>query len=76
MTHITKTQLAQMKHALGLNKNPRQDRNYFYCGSDSPEWNDLVKKGLAGKKSGWSGDSAYFYVTDAGIELLATMNTD
>jgi hypothetical protein len=67
---ITKSQKARMKHALGLNKDPKQDRNYFYCSTKSLEWEDLVEKGLATKDPGWDEESAYYRVTEKGINLI------
>lgn len=74
MPKVTESQIKQMKHALGLNYSKKKTRNYFYCGADNREWNDLVEKGLATKRPGWDDESAYFHVTEAGIELV--MNTD
>jgi hypothetical protein len=68
---ITDIQIDQMKHALGLNYSKTQTRNYFYSDADDPEWNDLVEKGLAVKRPSWDEESAYFHVTEKGINLLA-----
>jgi hypothetical protein len=67
---ITESQRKQMEHALGLNKDPKHGRNYFYTRANHPDWNDLVEKGLAGKRSGWDDDAAYFFVTEEGKNLL------
>ncbi|MCM3257121.1 hypothetical protein M3664_04900 [Paenibacillus lautus] len=67
---ITDSQRKQMEHALGLNKDPKQDRNYFYASSGNADWDDLVDKGYAVKRPGWDDESAYYHVTDEGKKLL------
>ncbi|OAB26236.1 hypothetical protein PMSD_25990 [Paenibacillus macquariensis subsp. defensor] len=67
---ITESQLEQMRHALGLNYSNEQTRNYFYTDANDPEWNDLVTKGYAIKRNGWDDESAYYYVSEEGKELV------
>ncbi|MCI3922450.1 hypothetical protein MO973_19645 [Paenibacillus sp. TRM 82003] len=70
MPEITESQIEQMKHALGMNYAKLPTRNFFYCELDDPEWNDLVEKGFAYKRPGWDDESAYFYVTEAGVNHI------
>lgn len=67
---ISEEQLRMMKHALGLNKGKEQTRNYFYTSSTHEEWNDLVRRGLAMKRSGWDDDNSYYFVTEEGKALI------
>lgn len=71
MVKVTESQLEEMQHALGLNYDKKQTRNYFYTDADDREWNDLVSKGLAMKRRGWDDESAYFILTEEGI-IVAT----
>lgn len=70
MSQITEVQKEEMKHALGLNYDQKETRNYFYTDADDKEWNDLVEKGFARKRPGWDDESAYFSVTDEGKKML------
>ncbi|MBO1515580.1 hypothetical protein [Metabacillus bambusae] len=68
--NVTAAQIENMKHALGLPRSKKPYRNRFYTESDDKSWNDLVEKGLAGKRSGWEEDMSYFYVTEKGLDFL------
>jgi len=67
---VTERQLDQMRHALGLNYGKEMTRNNYYTDSDDLEWNDLVEKGYAVKRSGWDDESAYYHVTDEGKNIV------
>lgn len=67
---VSKAQLEEMKHALGLNRNAKKTRNYFYTSSDDANWNDLVLKLLATKKDGWDSKSVYYQLTEAGERMV------
>lgn len=71
--NVTERQIKMMKHALGLNYSTEQTRNYFYCETNNPEWNDLVAKGYATKLRAWDDESAYFRVTEEGIRLIESL---
>jgi len=73
---ITKLQREEMEHALGLNKSPVQTRNNFYDDADDKSWNDLVEKGLARKRPGWDDESAYFIMTQEGIDLINRLRSE
>lgn len=60
---MNKTQFGDMEHALS-------NGNRFYTEANDKNWNELVEKGLASKRSGWEGDMAYFSVTADGKEAL------
>lgn len=62
---MTAKQLELARHALGLpNRDNRSYRNHFCIGTYSPdhaEWEDLVSKGLAVKRTSdlWGGDDMF-----------------
>ena len=67
---VTKEQIREMKHALGLNYSKKPYRNRFYCNTKNKNWNDLVSKGLAEKSSGWENDRCYFGLTKLGVAFI------
>lgn len=73
---LSVTQIEKMKHALGLNHpNSKMKlvayRN-FYATGDDPEWNELVERGLANKRSDpfCKGDIVY-HVSEVGLDYLS-----
>lgn len=70
LDNLTKDQLGKMRHALGLNRKTKPNRNYFNCSANDPHWCGLVKKGFALKKDAWTSDTANFIVTFEGVKLL------
>lgn len=70
LASLTKEQLGKMRHALGLNRVKKPNRNYFNCSANDPHWCDLVEKGFAGKRGAWTDDTANFYVTFYAVKLL------
>lgn len=69
---VTQSQMDIMKHALGLNYKHRPYRNRFFTLDTDPEWNDLVKKGLAVKGPAQPGNEnhLYFWLTKPGVEFV------
>lgn len=67
---ISKDQLSEMQHALGLTRVKKPNRNMFYTNGDDANWNDLVSKGYATKGSGWTAGKAYFFVTWEGLKRI------
>lgn len=70
LANVTKEQLGKMRHALGLNKKKKPNRNYFNCSANDPHWCDLVEKGFATKRGAWTSDTANFVVTFEATKLL------
>ena len=67
---VTQEQVSKMRHCIGLNYKKKPYRNYFYCTSPNPLWEDLVEKGLARKRGGVeSGDVVYHLTYEAVKEL-------
>jgi hypothetical protein len=71
-TELSRDQIGQMKHALGLNYKNKPSRNYFYCDGNNPTWSDLVDKGLANRHEGWTEGKAYFRLTYEAAKLIFT----
>lgn len=70
---ITAEQRDMMRHALGLDRQPKPYRNNYCAGdADIPAWEDLVAKGLAvllrKPEQGWAGP--VYGVTEAGKALI------
>lgn len=71
------SQIQKMKHALGLNRPTNSkmklvaNRNFYVTGDD-PEWNELVERGLANKRSDpfCKGDYVY-HVSELGVDYLS-----
>lgn len=70
LEEVSTEQLRMMKHALGLPRKKKPYRNYFYCSVTDKEWNDLVNKGFATKRGGWSEDKAYYFLTYEAVKLV------
>ena len=74
---LSVSQIQKMKHALGLNHPTNSkmklvvNRN-FYATDDDPEWNELVERGLASKRSDpfCKGDIVY-HVSEEGLDYLS-----
>lgn len=69
---LTKEQINQMEHALGLHYKKKPSRNYYYCNGDDPSWSDLVEKGFATRSDGWTEGKAYFRLTFEGAKVIFT----
>lgn len=69
---ITDKQLELMKHSLGLTRNKKPYRNYFFTLEDDKDWNELVEKGLAIKGKDHPNDDKYiyFFVSKQGLEFV------
>jgi hypothetical protein len=59
-----------MRHALGLNREKKPYRNYYFVNSPDNDWEDLVNKGFAGKTSGMNEGSIVYYLTFEAIKLI------
>lgn len=70
LANVTKDQLGKMRHAIGLNKKKKPNRNYFNCSAQDPHWCDLVEKGYATKRGAWTNDTATFIVTFEAVKQL------
>lgn len=69
---LSKEQINQMQHALGLGRKSKPSRNYFYCDRKNPVWADLVDKGLAKTTTGWEEGKTYFRLTYETAKLIYT----
>lgn len=67
---LSKEQINQMEHALGLSRKKKPSRNYFYTDRKNPIWADLVEKGIAKTATGWEEGKAYFRLTFEGAKLI------
>lgn len=67
---LTKDQVSEMNHALGLNYKKKPTRNYYYCDGNRPSWSDLVDRGLAKRNAGWTEGKAYFRLTYEGAKTV------
>lgn len=67
---LTKDQVSEMNHALGLNYKKKPTRNYYYCDGNRPSWSDLVDKGMATRSPGWTEGKTYFRLTFEGMKLV------
>lgn len=70
---VNKQQLSLMRHALGLQYEKKPYRNRFMTpkdGEDGQHWEDLVSKGLAGKRKYPLSKDTMYWVTEAGAEFL------
>ena len=68
---VTKSQLNKMKHALGLNRNIKPNRNYYYTYANDDDWEELIAEGLADIETvDFEKGMAYFRVTKEGKEFL------
>ncbi len=67
---LSKDQISEMNHALGLNYKKKPSQNYFYCDGNRPSWSDLVDKGFAVRNAGWTEGKAYFRLTFEGMKLV------
>lgn len=70
MIALSKDQISEMNHALGLNYKKKPTRNYFYCDGNRQSWSDLVDKGLATRSVGWREGKAYFRLTFEGMRQV------
>lgn len=72
---MTKRQIELARHALGFpNRNNMSYRNHFCAGpghDDYDDWEDLVAKGLAVKRSDgpWGGDSMFYLTLEAALSV-------
>lgn len=76
---LSVSQINKMKHAIGLDnpsrskKEPEAYRNFFATGDDS-EWNEIVGKGLAVKRTDPFCKNDFVYqLTPQGIEYLSNI---
>lgn len=69
---LSKEQINQMKHALGLTYKKKPTRNYYYINGDDPLWSDLVDRGFATRSQGWTEGKAYFRLTFEGAKSIFT----
>ena len=79
---INERQKALMQHALGMDHRNtykragrewyRPYRNYYDAGGNDPEWEDLVKKGIAEKRDGRNGGT-WYWVSKTGLEVLSAL---
>ena len=74
--YLTIRQISLMQHALGLDDGVHGRRgliiayrNYFDAGESIKAWEDLMKKGLAGRNISRDGEIEY-WVTQEGITAL------
>lgn len=67
---VSKEQIENIRHALGLNYKKIPFRNYFNTGFElDATWEDLCGKGLAQRR--WTETAGYYYhVTREGRELI------
>lgn len=71
------SQIQKMRHALGLyhpinSKMKLVANRNFYVTGDDPEWNELVERGLASKRSDPSCKGDYMYhVSEMGLDYLS-----
>jgi hypothetical protein len=72
---MTARQIELARHALGFpNSRNRSYRNHFCAGpghDDYADWEDLVSKGLALKRSDgqWGGDSMFYLTLEAALSV-------
>lgn len=69
---LTDAERKLMRHALGLYKTPRVNRNFYEVtpGNDYEVWRGLCDKGLAWCSPGMLSGSTCFHVTEKGMQLL------
>lgn len=63
-----KNELRVMRHALGLGREKKPYRNYFFCSSDDALWNGILEKGWCTKSEREKGQ-AYFFLNRLGAEI-------
>lgn len=66
---ISESQEKKMRHACGGTPRPKNWRNYYNSGDPDPEWEDLIRKGLAVYRK-VPGAGYYYHLTDAGFEAI------
>lgn len=67
---LSKDQIDEARHALGLTYKKKPTRNYFYTNANDKNWRDLVEKGLATTSAGWNEGKAYFRLTFEAAKML------
>jgi hypothetical protein len=67
---LTRDQVSEMNHALGLNYKKKPTRNYYYCEGCRPSWSQLVDNGYATRSTGWSEGKTYFRLKYEGAKLV------
>lgn len=75
LSDISAIQYAEIRHALGLDRNPkRPSRKYYYAYEPSTLWEDLVNKGFAIKFHGQRAGEVYYVVTFEAVKLIYRNN--
>ncbi|AKO91957.1 hypothetical protein BEH_07500 [Priestia filamentosa] len=71
LNDVSKQQLEEMKHALGMSYKSKPYRNYFHVNEPDDDWEDLVNKGFAKRGTGINkGTSTVYWLTYAATKLV------
>lgn len=74
---ISKEQAHKMMHAIGHRPKPYNHRNNYMANESDPDWEDLVKKGLATKHDlGPEYSHHLYHVTDEGFKAIEMVGDD
>lgn len=69
---LTPYQVGKLKHAFGLDYSRTPYRNYYYCNKENAEWEDLIVKGFAEKRS--EENAVVYYGTLKGLRRVFRRN--
>jgi hypothetical protein len=69
---VTPYQSRLIHHCVGIDRNKKPYRNYFFTQETDKDWNELVEKGLAikGTKHPNNDEFIYFYLSKQGLEFV------
>jgi hypothetical protein len=69
---VTEYQFKLMQHCIGISKNKRPYRNFFFTQENDTNWNQLAEKGLAikGIEHPNNDEYIYFWLSKQGVEFV------